>query len=120
MKDFKLNTSSDMVTTSKDFEIAEGVEEIAQRLRTRLKTSLGEWTFDRRLGLPRVGTGSIFDTGTPMIRRLAMLKKYIADTRGIKLVKKFDAIVDDETRTLSVAFEAVCYDDQTLTINEVL
>lgn len=111
MKDFKLNTESDIETSSYDILLVDGVAEIEQRVRTRLKTIIGEWEYDKRMGLPFVGTGGVFDSSTPLVFRKAMVRKYIADTRGIKFLSSFDATIGEPGNTLVVSYAAICYDN---------
>jgi len=106
MKDLKLDDEMDLFDDGKDWATVEGGEEIAQRVKTRLYTILGEWKFDRRIGFAYHGEGGFFDSSVPEIVRLAVLRKYISDTFGIKTVDKFDAVVDDENKAINVAFEA--------------
>ena len=106
MIDFKLTNAMDLDDNGKDFIAVGGAEEIVQRIRTRLLTSFGEWEFDRRLGFQYVGSGGMFDTSVPKTIRIAMIRKYIADTEGVEVVYKFDVVIDDENRAINVAFEA--------------
>lgn len=106
MTDFKLQSNfEDLANNGSDFLSVSGAEEVAQRIRVRLKSLYTEWEYDRRLGLPRVGKGSIFDSSVSKVIRLAMLRKYIADTEGVSSVLRFDATIDEDEHRLYVAYE---------------
>jgi len=101
--DFKIDDDGNLVKQNGDLVLVSGKEEIAQRLTSRFKTFYTEWTYDRRLGFPTVGKGGMFDNGTPLVLRLAMLRKYVLDTKGITAISQFDPIVDPVTKGLRVA-----------------
>jgi hypothetical protein len=104
--DFKIDDNGDLVKRNGDLVLVSGKEEIAQRLKSRFKTFYREWVYDTRRGFPTVGKGGMFDSSTPLIFRLAMLRKYILDTAGIISVTTFDPTVDQVAKVLSVAVTA--------------
>ena len=52
MTTIKLNSDGDLDFSSGGLELLEGVDEIVQKLDTRLQFFLGEWFLDQRLGIP--------------------------------------------------------------------
>lgn len=102
MYDLKMTADGDLDCSRLDFQLVAGPERVAQQVRTRLRTFLGEWEFD-------------LDAGTPWLQRII----------GIKGVNLND--VENELRTqilsvfgvlavvsLSMEFDK---DERTLTLN---
>ena len=104
--DFKIDSDGNLVMKNGDLVLVSGVDEIAQRLHSRFRTAYNEWKFDRRIGFPTAGKGGMFDNTTPLIFRLAMLRKYVLDTAGMVSISQFDPIVDPESKGLRVAITA--------------
>ncbi len=52
MKDLALTKDGDLEIETFDLQIVEGRDQVAQRLKTRLKTWLGEWFLDTDWGVP--------------------------------------------------------------------
>lgn len=96
----------DLFFDGNDFAVQETLEEVTQRVRTRLYSIYGEWVFDPRLGLPTFDVGGVHDDSTPLIKRTAMIRRYIGTTRGVNQITKFDVVVDTENKAIRVAFEA--------------
>lgn len=89
-----------------DFALYTTAEEVAQRVKLRLYAIYGEWVFDPRLGLPNYDEGGIRDTRTPLTKRIAIIRQYIADTAGVEEVTRLDVVVDTETNGLRINYEA--------------
>lgn len=100
--DFKIDENGDIVTRNGDIVLVSGKDEIAQRITSRFRTAYREWVYDKRLGFPTVGQGSMFDNGTPLFVRLAMIRKYIKDTAGVTAISEFDVVADPTTKGLAV------------------
>lgn len=104
--DLKIDENGDVVTENGDVVLVSGKEEIAQRIKSRFRTAFREWQYDKRLGFPTVGKGGMYDNGTPLFVRLAMLRKYIKDTKGVTAISAFDVVVDPTTKGISVVATA--------------
>jgi hypothetical protein len=104
--DFKIDDDGNLIKQNGDLVLVSGKDEIAQRLTSRFKTFYTEWQYDRRLGFPTVGAGGMFDNGTPLVFRLAMLRKYVLDTDGIMAISQFDPIKDPTSKGLRIAVKA--------------
>lgn len=116
--DLKLDTNWDLELTAdgSDLLLVDGVDAIAQDLTTRLRTFLGEWFLDKRVGMP------YFQQILGQKPRLNLLNSIFANailqTPGIigpinDLVIEFDGV----TRNLSVSFRCDTVEGE-LTYNE--
>lgn len=52
MKDLKLTPAGDLVIEGFDLALVDGREQIAQRMKIRLKTFYGEWFLNTEIGVP--------------------------------------------------------------------
>lgn len=105
MADIKLDpVAGDIDLSSGDLQIVDGVEAVAQHLRIRLRTWLGTWFLDRRIGVPYFQRllGKVSDTN--VVRRI--LQQVVARTPGVTDVQGFNTDYDGATRGLSVSFTA--------------
>lgn len=84
-----------------DFVLIEDIEALAQRIRIRLGTQLGEYFLDLGLGLDYFGEILVknFDLGLIATR----IKTIILDTPFVDGVTDFELSVVAETRTLNVS-----------------
>lgn len=83
----------------------DGVEAIAQDVRTRLRWFRGEWFLDARTGFPwfqRV-------LGQKVTERVVefLLRRTIAGTPGVARIASMRASIDRRTRELTASFSAV-------------
>lgn len=81
------------------------VEEVGQRLRTKLQHFLGEWFLDETLGLAYYRDVLIRNPDMSVVRSL--FQDGITSDDGIEQLVRLDLEVNRETRVLSVTFEAV-------------
>ena len=112
MIDLKLDSDNNLYFDGYDLALVSERDEVIQRVVGRLYSIYGEWVFDPRLGLPRFGEGGIHDASTPMVKRLAMLRRYIATTPGVKEVTNFDVVVDPPNHGVRVVFAATTVYDE--------
>lgn len=103
MSDIRLDT------VSGDLEIIEGnpsltitVDAIRQHLSQRLKTFLGEWFLDSRIGVPYFQ--HILQKNPNPVVVDAVLKKEIIQTPGVEELIQFDVDIDEATREASLIF----------------
>ena len=103
---FKIGPDGDILTTTENrIARSEGMEEIAQRIQTRLKLLLGEWFVDRNEGLPWFQ--EILEKGITNSGRSAIIKRAILVTDG---VLGLDTFTPDDSqrleRILKISFSA--------------
>jgi len=86
--------------------VIEGLEQIRQRIASRLKLFVGEWFLDLREGVPYYRDVLVKNPNLPLVRSL--FRRVILDTPGVLSVAKIDIVVDFTTRTAQVVFQAIC------------
>ena len=92
---YKIGPDGDISTSpEKRIVRADGREEIAQRIQTRLKLLLGEWFVDRNEGLPWFQ--EILERGLTNSGRAAIIKRAILATDGVLGLDIFT--IDDSQR----------------------
>lgn len=78
---------------------------VAQRLRTRLLTFLGEWYQDQTIGTP--WRQSLFGTGVTVARSRSIIRRIIISTPGVAGVKALTVSMDRGSRVATCSFTAV-------------
>jgi hypothetical protein len=95
---------TDLAFDGSDFSLVESAAEVAQRVRCRLTTVLGEIPDEPKKGLPwytvLMGSEASFDL------RASLIFGLIQETEGVKSVTKFEASVDGERHLCTINFEA--------------
>lgn len=98
-------------TTAQDLDISTGTlrfisgpEEIAQKLRIRLRFVRGEWFADENAGIPYFD--SIFIKNPSFEAIQAIYRQAITTCPGIDSLIAFNLVFDGATRKLSVTFTA--------------
>src|SRR5690554_2894741 len=76
-----------------------GVELIAQRIRIRLRTFLGEWLLDRRVGLPFLRWRK--RRAPPLASIASRVSEEVRTTRGVLEVRRVRAVQDGEVVRVS-------------------
>ena len=84
----------------------EDIEHIRQTISCRLRFGKGEWFLDEREGVPYYQTVLVKDPDLSAIR--ALYRRIILSVPGVLSVPVLTLALDRATRTLSVAFQAVC------------
>lgn len=92
----------DLDLSSNNIELIEGLDEIAQKLRTRYLFFLGEWFLDLREGIPYYE--KIFVKPFNQTDVNSILREVAETTPGVAEVTQFDAPFDSTTRQLAVSF----------------
>lgn len=82
-----------------------GAARVAQSLRIRLRTWLGDWFLDTRHGVPYVES-ILKGNPNPAIVE-SILRAQILDVEGVQSITSFSLFIDPATRICSVQFEAV-------------
>lgn len=99
-----LDSTGDWAVANGELQFANGVDEIAQIVATRLKTFLGEWFLDVRLGVPWFS--KILKKNPNPAEIEAVLIQTIVESPGIITLLDFQLSLDGATRQLSVSFRA--------------
>lgn len=86
-----------------------GAAAIMQRVTIRLRTFLGEWFLDQRIGTP--WRERIFIKGIDSRDVKQILSQVIESTPGVKAVTNFDATIDGRSRVLTVQTMTILLDD---------
>ncbi len=94
----------DLVLLNGDLVINSGTDAIKQNVLQRLKTYLGEWFLDNRIGLPFYQQILVKNPDQGVID--GILQNAILDTPGIVSLNKYLATLERGTRKLTVAFTA--------------
>ena len=95
--DLKLGPNRDLTTG-----IVAGVDEIIQRLVTRLNRELGEWFLNTSAGLPwyQDGNGLLGSRGKQNLNLL--IRRETLQTAGINRIVKFNSIFNTTTRQFAI------------------
>jgi hypothetical protein len=88
------------------------MEEVSQRLQTKLSFFLGEWVLDTTLGFPYYRDVLIKNPDLGVIKSL--YQELITDDEGVESLVALDLALDSQTRTLSVTFQAVLVSSEVL------
>lgn len=103
--DLKLSGSDDLAIEMGGLVLVDGVDAIAQDVRTRLRFFKGEWFLDERVGLPYYGTILVKNPNMAVVK--SIYQKAIATTPGVESVTSLDLSLNIGTRTLRITFQAV-------------
>jgi hypothetical protein len=99
-----LDSSGDWAVSGSKLQLATERDEIAQIVATRLRTFLGEWFLDVRIGVPWFS--KILKKNPNPAEVEALLIQTIVESPGIVTLKTFELTLDNKTRKLKVNFEA--------------
>jgi hypothetical protein len=98
--------AGDLAVEGGDFLSYEDLELIRQTISCRLKFGREEWFLDEREGMPYYERILVKNPDLSAIR--ALYKRVILSVPGVLSVPTIALSLDRATRTLRVAFEAVC------------
>ncbi len=110
--DFQFDDDSDdmMLDENKQLAVTGTMADIvALRIRTRLRTVMGEHFLNRDLGVPYFDEVNQKNPDEARVKNLLLSET--ASVEGVKKVLKFDSIFDAETRTFKVEFKVLASDD---------
>jgi hypothetical protein len=106
--DIALDADGDLDFTDGELRLLTGVEAIAQHLRIRFRTFLGEWHLDQRIGIPYFQHVFVKNPNPVLIR--SIFREVALGTPGVKLIARLELDLDRTTRTLSVSMSGNCDD----------
>ncbi|MFH0902152.1 MAG: hypothetical protein V2A73_16090 [Pseudomonadota bacterium] len=105
VRDLKLDeTTGDIAIEDGDIVLIEDLDVVAQHIRIRLRTILGEWYLDTSKGVDWFGV--VFSKEFPRGMAEATLRNAIETVDHVRALAKFEATFDGTTRHLSIEFEA--------------
>ncbi len=99
MKDLKLTQDGDLAIELFDLALVDGREQVAQRMKTRLKTFLGEWFLDTTVGVPYFEDILVKNPDTELVN--AVLQEQILLDAEITEILTFTADYNNATRKVS-------------------
>jgi hypothetical protein len=103
--DWRLDpTTGDLDLSTGSIEPVTGVDAIAQECLIRLRTFLGEWFLDERIGVPYFQF--IFEKPRRQNLIDQVFKEVIATTPGVLSIRTFNQTFNAGTRELSISFVA--------------
>ncbi|MCK5610311.1 hypothetical protein KAR91_51035 [Candidatus Pacearchaeota archaeon] len=104
MADIKQDSDGDIFLNVDDLELTSGINAKIQHLRQRLRTFLGEWFLDLRIGVAYFQQIMIKNPNPAVVD--SILKKEIINTPGILQLTFFDLNVSRD-RLLTLSFRAL-------------
>lgn len=116
--DLALDENGDLALSGGDLVLLEGAEEVAQRLRIRLRLFLGEWFLDASAGMPYFQRILGHKIAEPAL--LSILREQILDTPGVESIESLTAHLDGARRNMQVRFRVTTADGETVEGMEVL
>lgn len=118
MSDLKMSSTGDLyINPQGDLEIhTDFVEGVRQNLTIRLKFFKGEWFRNELEGIPYYQDVLVKNPSLPVIT--TVFRKAIISTPGVASLTVFLADFDPSLRKLSLSFDALLDDGQTLTFTD--
>lgn len=104
MADLKLDLTGDLDVTNGEVTLTSGIDSIIQDVAVRLKTFLGEWFLDQRVGIPYFQNILIKNPNLPVIQTI--FQQAILETEGVLSITNFEFNFDTASRQLDISFEA--------------
>jgi hypothetical protein len=103
--DLKVNSTGDLDITNNRLSFVEDVEYIAQAWAIRLKTIMGEWILDQRIGIPYLQHVLVKNPNMNLVREIFRRATY--STPGIKEITFFEMSLNNTTRELSIEIAGI-------------
>ena len=103
MFDLQLDSGGDIAVTTFDLSLTGSADQVAQRLRTRLRLFLGEWFLDLDAGVPWFD--EILGKHLDLRRTEAILRHEILSTPEVLDIIDFSVEYDPKARALTVSFK---------------
>lgn len=101
MKDLLMTDDGDLDVSELGLHLVDGAQRVAQQVRTRLRTFLGEWEFDLDAGVPwyqriiGIKAVSLNDVD-------AVLKAQILDVADVEAILEFSMTFNSSARSLAI------------------
>lgn len=118
MTDLLLDDDGDLAVDANDIAVIDAADEVAQRLRNRLKLFRGEWFLDVTRGVPY--REEVFAKRNSPARVGAAIKREILTTSGVLELLEYDQEIDASARSLTVTFKVRATSGEIVEISEAL
>ena len=112
--DLKLDTNGDLEVIGGEVSLLDGPEAIAQHLRIRLKTFLGEWFLNETIGMPYFEEFLIKNPSKLVID--TRMRQAITTTPGIASLTTLNYEFEPITRNLKLTFTAKLTSGENITL----
>lgn len=103
MKDFKIDTLHDLVIENGDLQFVSDGEEVAQNVKIRLYWILGEWFYNKGVGVPWFS--KIFKLDVSPIAKREFITQTILGTPGVRQIKKLEQSVSGRAGALAIQIQ---------------
>jgi len=111
MSDIKVHRDNlDLVLENGDLAIVKKADAIAQHIKQRLRTFLGEWFLDTGAGVPYYEHVNVKNP-SPLILD-TIFKSMILSTPGVEELLEFDIQLDNATRIMTLVFKVRTIDEE--------
>ncbi len=97
-----LDAGGDLAVVDFDLALVEGAAQVGQRLKTRLKSFLGEWFLDTDFGVPYFQ--EILKKGPDLNRVIAVIQEQILADAEVLEITDFQTTYDNGARAFSYRF----------------
>lgn len=104
MSDLKLNRFGDLDFSSRRLHLVGGANAVAQQIRIRFRTFLGEWFYDRTAGFPWFQ--QVLGVKGDVQQFEGLFRQVILTTPKVLSIETFSFTFDQRTRVLTVTFRA--------------
>lgn len=118
MTDIKLNDDHDLALENNRLVLLSGADEVAQRLRCRLKMFRGEWFLNVTRGVDY--RGEVFVKRNAPTRVEAELKRAILTTSGVLELLEYSQVIDAAVRSMTVDFKVKATDGDIVEFSEAI
>lgn len=118
LRELAIDSTGDLALVNGDLVLNEGAAAVAQRAQVRLKTWLGEWRFDRRLGTPWLEAV----LGKPIDESLvqALLANRIRQTQGVARIQSMRFRIDSTNQSMRVSGRIIADDGEDAVVTALL
>jgi len=111
-------TDYDLDITDGELSFVRGAEAIAQDVRMRLRTWLGETPYDQAAGVPYLQV--IFERGVSQEAIRFVIENRILDTPGVEQVTSLEVQVNPQTREATIVGRALLVGDVEIDFSELV
>ncbi len=109
--DVALNTQGELDLTNGYVNLVNDVDAVAQHMKIRLGTFLGEWFLDTRIGIPYYRDVLVKNPNRLVVE--SIFRDVIINTNGISGIDGFTFNLDSSTRTLRIETTPILEDGTT-------
>ena len=114
-KTIKIDDNNNIVINDGKLVLIDKNDAIAQELKHRFKTILGEWELNTGIGTDYLSNSGIFSPALDNVQRDIVIKSRIFDDTDIIEIYDYNAIQEDQTYTVTTKLKTVNNDDLDIT-----